>query len=289
MKRLLACLAALALLASGLYVLAEYGEYYLTMMVVDCDEWVSLRSGPSTSAERLAKVPLGEVVFECSRIDDSFFYCTYMGQRGYILAKYLEPTEYGEPEEPDGTGTSRVVLDYTENGLRVLAERAGLNGGEYLLVTCEDASGNQRWFYETMTDYVTELTLTDAFIGGAAQDPFVMVYNADQGLTALDLFSGEERWTLTPDQADLGASITHAVDVEGTMYIGGYYGPDPVAIDVRGNVLWRADSGGCCWLYEINLGDEELACHYDMMSDTDGGGWVYFRYDGSTVDFRNYD
>lgn len=286
MKRFLACLTALVLALACFAALAEDGETYLTMVVVNCDEWVSLRSGPSTSADRIAQVPLGEVVFECSRIDDRFFYCTYMGQRGYILADYLMPTEYGEPEEPDA---SDVVLDYRENGLHVLAERAGLGDGEYLLVTCEDESGDQRWFYETMTDYVTELTLTDAFIGGAVQDPFVMVYNTEKGLTALDLWSGEERWTLTPGQADLGASITHARADDGTLYIGGYYGPDPVAIDVRGNVLWRSDSGGCAWLYEINLGDEEIACHYDLMSDADGGGWVYFRYDGSTVDFRNYD
>ena len=286
MKRILAWLAALALVLACFAASAEENEYYPYMVVVNCEEWVSLRSGPSTSSGRLAEVPLGEVVTDCTRYDDRFIYCCYGGQGGYILSKYLMPAEYGEPEEP---GASDVVLDYTENGLRVLAERAGLGDGEYLLVTCEDASGSQRWFYETMTEHSTELTLTDAFIGGAVQDPFVMVYNAEKGLTALDLFSGEERWTVTPEQADLGASITHARADDGTLYVGGYYGPDPVAIDVRGNVLWRSDSGGCTWLYEINLGDEEIACHYDMMSDADGGGWVYYRYDGSTVNFRNYD
>ncbi len=285
MKRWMACLVALALLAAAGAALAETGEYYLNMVVVNCEEWVSLRSAPDTSASRLAKVPLGEVVFECSRIGD-FCYCTYEGQRGYILAKYLEPAEYGEPEEP---AESNAALDVWENGLHVLAERAWVGGGEYMLVTCEDSGGDQRWFYETMTEDSTELTLTDAFIGGVAQDPFVMVYNAEKGLTALDLWSGEVRWTLTPDQADLGASVTCAVAEDGTIYIGGYYGPDPVAIDVRGNVLWKSDSGGCFWLSQVNLGDDEIACHYDMMSDGDGGGWVYYRYDGTAVDFRNYD
>ncbi len=285
MKRWMACLVALALLVAAGTALAEAGEYYLTMVVVNCEEWVSLRSAPDTSASRLAKVPLGGTVFECSGIDD-FYYCTYEGQRGYILAKYLEPAEYGEPEEP---GESNAALDVWENGLHVLAERAWVGDGEYMLVTCEDADGSQRWFYETMTDDMTELTLTDAFIGGTAQDPFVMVYNAEKGLTALDIWSGEARWTLTSDQVRLGASITWAVAGDGTAYIGGYYGPDPVAIDVRGNVLWKSDSGGCFWLSQVNLGDEEIACHYDMMSDVDGGGWVYYRYDGTTVDFRNYD
>ena len=287
MKRILACLTALALLALAWAALAEEGDdYCLYMVVVNCEEWVSLRSGPSTSASRLAKVPLGEVVFECSRVGGDFIYCTYEGQRGYILAKYLEPAEYGEPEEP---GYAGVVLDYAANGLRVLAERAPLGEGEYLLVTCEDAAGDPRWSYETTTEDTTELTMTDAFIGGAAQDPFVMVYNAEKGLTALDVWSGDVVWELSDASVHLGASITHAAAEDGTLYIGGYYGPDPVAIDVRGNVLWRSDSGGCAWLDQINLGDDEIACHYDLMSDAEGGGWVYFRYDGSTVDFRNYD
>ena len=286
MRRIMACLAALALLVLIGAAMAEQGEYNLYMVVVNCEEWVSLRDGPSTSAARLARVPLGEVVFECSRVEGGFIYCTYQGQRGYILAKYLEPAEYGEPEEP---GDSDVVLDVWEKGLHVLAERAAVGDGEYLLVTCEEKNGVQRWFYETMTGYMTELTLTDAFIGGAVQDPLVMVYNAERGLAALDILSGGVIWELAEAQVDLGAGITHAVTDDGTLYIGGYYGPDPVAIDVRGNVLWQSDSGGCAWLDQVNLGDEEIACHYDLMSDSDGGGWVYFRYDGSTVDFRNYD
>jgi len=61
-----------------------------TMIVVNCDSWVSLRSKPSTKASRLAKVPKGEILdaFEC---DNSKFYeCDYDGQTGYILKKYLQ-------------------------------------------------------------------------------------------------------------------------------------------------------------------------------------------------------
>ncbi len=57
--------------------------------VTDCESWVSLRESPSTSAYRLAKVPLGAKVTNCIK-NGSFVRCTYKGQTGYILAKYLK-------------------------------------------------------------------------------------------------------------------------------------------------------------------------------------------------------
>ncbi|MBQ3761089.1 MAG: SH3 domain-containing protein [Clostridia bacterium] len=56
--------------------------------VAGCEYWVSLRLSPSTSATRLAKVPLGAKVTNCVK-NGSFVKCTYNGQTGYILAKYL--------------------------------------------------------------------------------------------------------------------------------------------------------------------------------------------------------
>lgn len=56
--------------------------------VTGCINWVSLRREPSTSADRLAKVPLGAKVTDCVR-NGAFVKCTYSGQTGYILAKYL--------------------------------------------------------------------------------------------------------------------------------------------------------------------------------------------------------
>ena len=77
------------------YILASYlkksstGNVALTdQMVTGCESWVSLRATPSTSANRLAKVPLGAKVTDCVK-NGSFVKCTYKGQTGYILAKYL--------------------------------------------------------------------------------------------------------------------------------------------------------------------------------------------------------
>ena len=279
MKRKIAAVLALMLLAA-LWTGAQAESTYMgTMMVVNCDEWVSLRAAPDTGADRLAKVPLYAIVTdgEWSPGCGDFIYCCYEGQWGYILSRYLEPWADPEPEDS-------VLLDETLNGFHVMAERSLVGEGEYLLVTCEDAEGNQRWFHETMTDCLTELYMTEAFLGGPAQDPMVMVYNAQQGLAALDLVTGEARWRVA---RDLGGGVCWAVDGSGNTYIGGYYGPDPVAIDAWGNVLWEADSQGCYWLYFMELREDGLWCWYDVMDgDHEQSGEVIFDADGALVEKR---
>lgn len=272
LKRVFACALALLLALGAVAALAEDVTYIGDMTVVNCEEWVSLREEPSTSARRLKKVPLGATVTDAAWEDGQgdFMYCCYDGVYGYILSSYLTADTTGD-----------AVLDATIANLRILAERAYVGGGEYLLVTCEDAGGAQRWFYETMTDDVTELTLTDAFIGGWAQNPLVLVYNAEEGLTALEPFTGETVWTLPEERIHLGASISYAVDgATGVAYIGGYYGPDPVAIDMNGNVLWQsnAGSGDIFWLTSIEARDNGLACYYASMGES--SGYVIYGYNG---------
>ena len=91
MKRLIAVLLVCCCLLASV-ALAET-EYFGRMEVVNCNEWVSLRQRPSTSAKRLVKVSLGAIVDNCQRIDDEWIYVEYDGYSGYILAKYLEPSE----------------------------------------------------------------------------------------------------------------------------------------------------------------------------------------------------
>lgn len=64
------------------------------MYVANCEEWVSLRSSASTSASRLAKVPLGAQVETLGR-SGQFTKCRYNGKTGYILSKYLSSTKPG--------------------------------------------------------------------------------------------------------------------------------------------------------------------------------------------------
>ncbi len=63
------------------------------MRVVKCKEFVSLRESRSSSAKRLAKVPLGEPVLAFPEYGEEkgFIYCVYHGEEGYILSEYLQP------------------------------------------------------------------------------------------------------------------------------------------------------------------------------------------------------
>lgn len=92
MKRLAALFLLLCMVLAALPASAD-DEYIGRMEVVNCNEWVSLRQRPSTSAKRLVKVSLGAIVNNCQRIDDEWIYVEYDGYSGYILAKYLEPSE----------------------------------------------------------------------------------------------------------------------------------------------------------------------------------------------------
>ena len=115
MRRIALLLAALVALAVP--AMAE-PTYIGTMMVDNCEEWVSLRDGPGTDRARLAKVPLYGIVTDAER-DPSygdFTYVNYDGQYGYILSRYLVP--WADPEPEDGT-----VLDATVRGHHITATR----------------------------------------------------------------------------------------------------------------------------------------------------------------------
>ena len=92
MKRLAALFLLLCMVLAALPASAD-DEYIGRMEVVNCNEWVSLRQRPSTSAKRLVKVSLGAIVDNCQQIDDEWIYVEYDGYSGYILAKYLQPSE----------------------------------------------------------------------------------------------------------------------------------------------------------------------------------------------------
>ena len=257
MKRILICLLALALLCAP--ALAEY------RIVVNCQEWVSLREAPDTASARLRKVPLGAYVDALEDVGD-FALCEYDGATGYILNEYLEPEEIG------GAVSSETLLEW--NGARVTAEME-YSGDDEVMTVSGEIDGETAWT-RTLRSAATELETVNAFVGGTAEEPRVMVYAAEAGLSCLDPMTGEELWTLNDDEVHLGASQSVAVDDAGTMYIGGYYGPDPVAVTPEGAVLWQASAGSddIFWLYELQIRDDVLAAHYDQLEGE--SGWVYY-------------
>ncbi len=182
-----------------------------------------------------------------------------------------------------GYESDSVILDDTAGNAHIIARRIFQENREYLAVAALDENGSPIWMQETAVDEIGEVNMTDAFIGGIAARPLVMLYNAQQGLAAIDAATGSVRWLLSNDVQNLGAGLCHAVvPGNGIMYIGGFHGPDPVAIDANGNVLWQADSGSdASWLYGIELTSDGIRCAYDNMDGEGNPGVVIYDYSGA--------
>ena len=376
MKRILVCLlAAICLLTS--FAFAE-GLY---MKVVNVNEAVNMRQGPSTDAAKLAQVPLGTVLTDCVKEGD-WYQVNFNGTVGYIRGDKLqeveapaeavseEPAEQpaeavaeapaaepaeepaaepapeatkkpkkkkkkakateapaenetvaegeplvaeGEVLQPEATKQPRrvvqtnvenapvtsyadaseyiddaVILDEVVGDVRVIGRQIYQQDCEYLMVVGLDAEGKELWKTETTTDSITELMQTDVFIGGTAKKPLVMMYNACRGLSAINPANGKVKWTVYKRDVNLGGSISHVVDDKGVCYIGGYYGPDPVAISAKGKILWQASSGSveATWLYRMDLSDEGIACAYGKMAGEDYGTIIY-DFNGNVVSVVN--
>ena len=58
--------------------------------VVNCNEWITLRSSPSVSASSLAQIPLGAYVICVNDVGNEFYEVEYNGKHGYVLKAYLE-------------------------------------------------------------------------------------------------------------------------------------------------------------------------------------------------------
>ena len=64
-------------------------DYQGNMQIVNCQTYASLRDYPSTTANLLVRVPLGDIVTNVFYHDDRFCYCVYNGIEGYILKNNL--------------------------------------------------------------------------------------------------------------------------------------------------------------------------------------------------------
>jgi len=188
-KMIFAMLAALVLFCSCAM---AAGDYLGPMQVVNCEEWVSLRSSPDTKSPRLLAVPLGEVVSECCDGYGSFVRCEYMGKTGYILGKYLAPAS----PEMEKTIYQQVMdygygyhTHYYENGWMAAARHTFIDCTEQMLIYVFDAYGNVVWHTGGIADALTEIDQTSAFTGGTDEEPIVFFYQVGEGLSAYDLFT----------------------------------------------------------------------------------------------------
>ena len=106
-KRVFAVIIAAIMLSCGISAYAD------SMVVVNCNEWVSLRSYPSTSAERLTTVPLGARV-ESIGWQNGFNQVIYNGLVGWILTSYLAYDSYVYPNYYYSGGDIMYVVNCNE-------------------------------------------------------------------------------------------------------------------------------------------------------------------------------
>lgn len=73
---------------------AGENEYLGERTIVNCNEFVTLRSKPNKTASAVTRVARGQKV-NCYRYDDEFALCYYNGLRGYILTTYISGMDSG--------------------------------------------------------------------------------------------------------------------------------------------------------------------------------------------------
>lgn len=71
---------------------ARRGQMYWGV-VVNCNEWITLRSEPSTSAAAITRIPLGARVMIFDEPPRNGFYAVkYNGMNGFALVQYIRST-----------------------------------------------------------------------------------------------------------------------------------------------------------------------------------------------------
>ena len=250
MKRI----AAVLLLITGFFMLTPSADAKAvitdTMRVVRCESWVSLREKPAQNSERLKQVPLGAVVYHCVKDVKGFAYCQYEGTYGYILFEYLEPIDFQQFEfdntEADLTieevqNRGETILDWKEYNIRILASRTfpAENGTESVYLGCF-IDKKPVWAYQKDIRHSWDAPVTQLFIGGKKQDPYILLYDRTTGLSALDLLSGALIWKLEFGDYSLRDISAFATGKDGTLYIAEKARHKLTAISGKGKVLWSS-------------------------------------------------
>ncbi len=79
------------------------------MYVINCNNFVTLRTAPSISADEIVKIPLGQSVGFISHAENDFYKVSYNGRTGYVLSAYL-----GYTPENRQTGSWMQVVNCKE-------------------------------------------------------------------------------------------------------------------------------------------------------------------------------
>lgn len=246
------------------------------MVVYDCKQWVTLWEENSTSSKRLNIVPLGAVVdIIRNGYKTGFYEVEYNGMRGYILAGYL--TEYiaGKTYDKAGyqdiLGNGREMVNIWVDGCHIIISH-GYGTGETLSIVCLDANDEIVWNYYAETSELFQLDCLSAFCN---DETGVLVYNDADGVSLLDIHTGKAKWMIPSSTLSVAGMCGYTEN--GMSYVGGYFGPDPVAIDENGNIIWESYAGqDYFWLYKLERASGGLLAYYEAVETGDSGGRICY-------------
>lgn len=143
----------------------------------------------------------------------------------------------------------------------------------YAVVTGYDSqTGETVWTHETPKYYVAQLdTLQEIGLSYAGY------FFLEEGtVTCLDLTTGEVLWQ-NSDFDGAGAGID--MDMDGTIYLCGYFGPDLYVISPEGKTIARYDS----LTKDSDWFEEELFWPYEVKAKENGWAAVSYESDMTTV------
>ncbi len=135
---------------------AYYSEVLPNQMVVNCTEWVSMRSGPYEGAARIRTVPLGAIVMACVRENENYIACEYQGKRGYILSSYLKKANYSASKQDENV-VSRAAGKYPA----ISGPMTVVNCTEWVSLREKASSGSARLARVPLGEKVTDCVQVD--------------------------------------------------------------------------------------------------------------------------------
>ena len=147
---------------------------YETYYVVNCQESITLRTSPSTSASEICQIPLGAAVSYVGGAANGFYEIIYNGSQGYGLASYLST------QPPASNGNSKASGNYET----------------YYVVNCQE-SITLRTSPSTSASEICQIPLGAAvsYVGGAANGFYEVIYDGSRGY-ALASYLSTSAWNM---------------------------------------------------------------------------------------------
>ena len=193
-----------------------------------------------------------------------------------------EPTPEPTPA-PTPIPFGDLILKNKANGMTTKAYRKLEDDTETLTIICDDSAGQRVWEYHSTAARKENGNATFVFTGDPGTESFLVVYNADEGLSLL--FLGDVIWKKTTDELPLSGNVCCSFPSLSVLYVGDSEGTDPIAISLNGEILWKADSQGCLGLYIIVADDYGLICEYSAVDGVpDNDGFAFFDLFGELMD-----